>query len=193
MTRRTPRLLVATYAVGGAFGVHALRYALAPSASADAGHGYLGMVPPLLAAVLAIALAHGVAATFARRRASRRPLHWLVRWALGTLVFVALFAVQENAEELLSVGHGAGPLSLLGHGGWLVLPEALVAGGVLVALLRGTERALERIELLLTDAAPHAPRLASAAPLPPRAAELRVPAIALLARHLAGRAPPGPA
>jgi hypothetical protein len=193
MTRRAPRLLVATYAAGGAFGVHALRYALEPSASADAGHGYLGTVPPLLAAVLAIALAQGVAATFARRTADRRPLHWLVRWALGTLVFVALFAAQENAEELLSVGHGAGPLSLFGHGGWLVGPEALVAGGVLVGLLRGTERALERIELLLTAAAPLAPWLAAAAPLPPVAAELRVPAVALLARNLAGRAPPRPA
>jgi hypothetical protein len=190
MRRRTPRLVVAVYAVFGAFAVHALRYALAPAPGAGAGHGYLGALPPLLAALLAMGMARFGLAVLARRRGDGQALHWGLRWLGGACAFVALFAAQENAEDLLTFGHGAGPSALLGHGGWTVLPLALLAGGVLALLLRGTERAIERVSLALAAGGPHAPRWASIELVLARLRTLATPVVAVLARHLAGRAPP---
>jgi uncharacterized membrane protein YgdD (TMEM256/DUF423 family) len=190
MRARTPRLLVLVYAVFGAFAVHTLRYALAPTASANAGHGYLGAVPPLLAALLAMALARFAVAVLDRRRMSGRSLPWAVRWLLGAAAFVTLFSAQENAETLLTFGHPAGPSAVLAHGGWTVLPLALLAGGLLAVLLRGTEEALERLSSALTGHVRRLPRPSAVALQLRPAPAPRVPAVPVLALHLAGRAPP---
>lgn len=186
MTRRAPNLVIAIYIVLGAWAVHALRYALAPSAPTGV-HGYLQAAPPVLAGLLALALARLCVAIVDRRATGGRALAWHTRWGLAALGFVTLYAAQENVELLAATGHVAG-LGLLAHGGWIVLPLVVVAAGLLAALLRGTEVALERLGNAL-----HRPRLR------PRAiscAELRIPLVvrrpqgAELASHAAGRAPP---
>jgi hypothetical protein len=190
MQRRTPRLLVAVYAVFGAYAVHALRYALDPVPAAAAGHGYLEGVPPLFAALLAMAAVRFAMAALDRRGAAGRALHWPARWLLATAAFLVLFALQENAEALLTAGHAAGPAALLGHGGWTVLPLATVAGGVLAALLRGTEHALERLWHAVAASTAAAPRPRGLLVLTPAVPAASAPPAAALARHLAGRAPP---
>jgi hypothetical protein len=70
-----------------------------------------------------------------------------------------------------------------------VLPLALVAGGSLAALLRGTEAVLERLAARPAPRPP-APAAVRLAARPRPAAPVRAPG---LAHHLAGRAPPAPA
>jgi hypothetical protein len=186
MTRRAPNLVIAIYVVLGAWAVHALRYALVPSAP-KVDHGYLQAAPPVLAGLLAIALARLCVAIIDRRATGGRALAWHTRWALGALGFAALYAAQENIELLAATGHVAG-FGLLAHGGWTVFPLVVVAAGLLAALLRGTEVALERLGRALprpqlrpratTCAQPHIPLV------------VRRPQVAVLASHTAGRAPP---
>jgi hypothetical protein len=182
-------MVVAAYVVLGGFGVHALRYALAPGGSAAPAHGYLTGAAPLLTGVLALALARLAFAAVDERAAGGRRLGWHLRWLLAALGFVALYAVQENAEALTATGRLAGPLALLAHGGWSVVPLAMMAGGVLALLLRGTEAALERLANAFAGGRPAIRVLASLAAArhgrgatSPRAPEL--------ARNVAGRGPP---
>ncbi len=186
MTRRAPNLVVAIYVVLGAWAVHALRYALVPSAPKGV-HGYLQAAPPVLAGLLALALARLCVAIVDRRATGGRALAWHMRWALGALGFAALYVTQENVELFAATGHIAG-LGLLAHGGWTVAPLVVVAAGLLAALLRGTEAALAR----LGGALPHPhPR-----PRASTCARLRIPLFvrrpqaAQLASRAAGRAPP---
>src|SRR6059058_1443307 len=146
MRRQVPRPVVAIYALLGVFAVHAVRYAVFPAAGGHAGHRYLEFAPPLLGGLLAVAVVDlALVGAVERRAAQGRRLGWRARWLRGTLAFLALYAAQENLEALTSVGHLAGPLTLLGGGGWLVLPLTVTAGGLLAALLRGTEAVLERL------------------------------------------------
>jgi hypothetical protein len=168
--------------------VHALRYAAFPDTAADGGHAYLGVAPPLLGGLLGIAV---VQLAVDRRAADGPRLGWRARWLCATLAFVALYAAQENAEALATAGQLAGPAELLAAGGWIVLPLALAAGGALAALLRGTEAVLERLAPA-PAALPRRSRRASSAP-PARDRSDAAPRAAVLARHLAGRAPPAPA
>jgi len=189
MTRRAPNLVVAIYVVLGAWAVHALRYALVPSAPKGV-HGYLQAAPPVLAGLLALALARLCVALVDRRATGGRALAWHTRWVLGALGFAALYAAQENIELFAATGHIAG-LGLLAHGGWTVVPLVIVAAGLLAALLRGTEVALARLGGAL--ARPRLrPRATACAQLQiPRF--VRRPQAAELASRAAGRAPPLPA
>jgi hypothetical protein len=184
MPRRAPNLVIAIYVVLGAWGVHALRYALVPAAPRDA-HGYLHAAPPVLAGLLALALARLCAAIVDRRATGGRALPWRTRWALGVLGFAALYATQETVELYAVTGHVSGPAALLAHGGWIVLPLVVVAAGLLAALLCGTEAALG----YLTATSPPPQRPHERAPLP-SCRPVRRPRGAALARHAAGRAPP---
>jgi hypothetical protein len=188
MTRRSPNLVIAVYVVLGAWAVHALRYAIAPTGLGRLTHGYLQAAPPVLAGLFALALARLCAAVVDRRASRGRALSWQARWALGALGFAALYAAQENVELIAATGHAVGPAALLAHGGWSVLPLVVVAAGLLAALLRVTEVALERLRAVLSR--PRARRRAEtgAPAVGPRAVPR--PRTAELARHLAGRAPP---
>jgi hypothetical protein len=184
MRRQVPRPVIAIYALLGVFTVHALRYAAFPEPDPHGGHGYLSFAPPLLGGLLAIA----VVQLAVDRRAPGGPRHgWRTRWILATLAFLALYAAQENAEALATTSRLAGPGALLGHGGWIVLPLTVAAGGLLAALLRGTEAVLAR----LAHAPAALPRLRHAArTATARGRSERAPRTAGIARHLAGRAPP---
>jgi hypothetical protein len=170
--------------------VHGLRYALDPSRRADAGHGYLTAAPPLLAALLALGVAQLLFGAAGRRSwaLDARRARWPVRWAVCSVALVALYSLQENAESISTYGQLAGPVALLAHGGWTVLPLVAAAGGLVAAVLRGTDAVLASA----LDAAPAAVRArlaAGAAAIAPFAV-LLWPGVPELARHLAGRAPP---
>jgi hypothetical protein len=187
MPRRAPNLVIAIYVVFGGWAVHALRYALFPTAPRGT-HGYLQAAPPILAGLLALALARLSLALVDHRATAGRALSWQMRWALGALGFAALYAAQETIELTAVTGHVVGPAELIAHGGWIVLPLVVVAAGLLAALLRGTEAALEHLGAALSR-----PRLrprASAAPAVAIARPMRRPRAAVLARQAAGRAPP---
>jgi hypothetical protein len=188
VTRRSPNLVIAVYVVLGAWAVHALRYAIAPAGLGRLTHGYLQAAPPVLAGLFAIALARLCGAVVDRRASDGRALSWQARWALAALGFAVLYGAQENVELIAATGHAAGPAALLAHGGWIVLPLVIVAAGLLAALLRVTEVALERLHAALTrPPAPQRPDTHARAGL---SRAVRRPRTAELARHLAGRAPP---
>ncbi len=187
MPRRAPNLVIAIYVVFGGWAVHTLRYALVPTAPRGT-HGYLQAAPPILAGLLALALARLCIALVDHRATGGRTPSWQLRWALGALGFAALYATQETIELTAVTGHVVGPAELIAHGGWVVVPLVVVAAGLLAALLRGTEAALEHLTATLPR-----PRLrpgAIAAPAVAIARPLRRPQAAVLARQAAGRAPP---
>lgn len=123
------------------------------------------------------------------RREARRPCS---RLALRLVVMVAVLLcgllVQELGALALHTGHAAGLASLAAHAGTVVLPAA-AAGGLGVALLVGVSHAARRVWPLLAAAVVLALRAAT-----PRTTDRRrdvtPPVGPLLARHLAGRAPP---
>jgi hypothetical protein len=186
-TRRAPNLVIAIYVVFGGWAVHALRYALFPTAPRGT-HGYLQAAPPILAGLFALALARLCVALVDRRATHGRALAWHTRWVLGAIGFAALYGAQETIELTAATGHLVDPAALIAHGGWSVLPLVVVAAGLLAALLRGTEVALERLGAVLPQ-----PRLQPRAARPaslPFARPLRRPRAPELARCAAGRAPP---
>jgi hypothetical protein len=135
----------------GALAVHELRYLLtyggkAHSAMMSQGHGYLGELAPALV-VLALSALCGRLATAALGRpiatGGSRPL-WRTA-ATFAAALAAIFAAQELVEGAVFAGHAAGVAAVLGGGGWLALPLALLVGlitAIADRLLAGTERAL---------------------------------------------------
>jgi hypothetical protein len=164
--RRTSRTARASSLLSlAALAVHELRYLLtygdrAGEALANQGHAYLsdlgGAVVTLTMATLLAALFAGALAPPACR--PDRPAgcpparsvggHTPVRTGLlYALALLAIFCAQELAEGAVAAGHPAGPAAVLGHGGWLALPLALVAGALcsLACLaLQGVEQTLAR-------------------------------------------------
>jgi hypothetical protein len=132
----------------GAFAVHQLRYLAgygdsAGSALGAQGHSYLAAVLPVLLLLAASALLGTFAAALSVRRSSLSPRG--AGWAFCTGTLLAIFTAQETAEGLLVAGHPGGLAALLGHGGWIALPIAVVIGRVVALLLNGLasiERAL---------------------------------------------------
>jgi hypothetical protein len=176
----------------GALAVHQLRYELAfgdraGHVLAADGHTYLaGILPPLVAVSVATALA----ATLVRAlggRDSRTVALWH-RAALYAGALLAVFISQELIEGVLAAGHPAGVAGVLGAGGWLAIPIALLMGFAAALVSRVLEGAEERIHTTARALrAVRAPRSATtpAIPLP------RAPLASLtLAFGLARRPPP---
>lgn len=169
---------------GGALAIHELRHALAHGSPVEGGHGYLALVAPLVGLALALACLE-LAVRLARRRpptrvTTRGPL---ARWLLVSGALLAVYVCQEVAEGAITAHGSAG---VFGHGGWVAIGLALAVGAGICALLRGAEAALVRRA-----------RQDLMRPLPgplrvwqPREAPIFW--FCVLARHLAGRAPPAP-
>jgi hypothetical protein len=179
----------------GSLVIHELRYALGPVEHGGAGsgaevHGYLAAVWIVVGVLLVGALAlfgrqllrarasgeGGVrAASFSRR--------WL--WAAGFLF--TLHALQETVEVQVAAGGPVAEHGLAGGGGLLVVVLAVVLGAAIAALLGGADRA---VALVAAAAARHA---RPSRPVRTRRARRPAPEtgpLDVLARHLAGRAPP---
>jgi hypothetical protein len=172
-----------------AWAVHQLRYALAfGSGQGDAlqrtGHGYLEVAGPV-AGLLLLAAAAQLVTTFARRRAEVRgsALSLGRMWALLTVILLVVFSVQELLEGALSAGHAGGLSGLVGQGGWLAAPLAVLAALAVAITLH--EAAVAAAPVRLAGAL----RWAAAAPRVLAVTACRPPARPP-ARHLAGRGPP---
>jgi hypothetical protein len=138
-----------------ALAVHQARYYLTYGRHGGAqlareGHAYLSTLEPivLFAAALAVGAFVGrLARTWQAvppvpAAGARLPEHrhgTLRIWALCALVLIGFYCVQELCEVALAPGHPAGLAGVLGHGGWLALPVALLIAGALTAALRVSE------------------------------------------------------
>src|SRR5690242_14819811 len=194
--RRSPRsvqvLLLMPLA---AWSVHQLRYLFAygPTAGRELsaqGHAYLSLLVPVFAGLAAMALGAAVlrlrAAWQGGSRAAARTLGTARLWAVTAAGPLTLYIGQELLEGALATGHAAGIAGVFGGGGWLAVPAATLAGGLIAAALQGTRAAeLLVIEYTRTRAPRPAPvleqRMQSPVTLRPHAP---------LARPGASRAPP---
>jgi hypothetical protein len=169
---------------GGALAVHELRHALAHGSPVEDGHGYLALVAPLLGLALALACLELVVRLARRRPPARRSTGGpLARWLLVSGALLAVYVCQEVVEGAITA-HGSA--AVFGQGGWVAVGLALVVGAGICALLRGAEAALAcRASRGFLRAAPGPLRIWQ-----PR--EAPIFRFCVLARHLAGRAPPSP-
>lgn len=158
-----------------AFGVHQVRYLLVPDVHADTGHAYLAGAPIVLALLLALAGGRALSQLGRRARPGRR-----LSWAAATAAIVAVHVAQEGCERLIA---GGGPLD---RGALLVVPLAAIAGALVAWALLRADRLLT--EAVAPARAPRArPRGGASGASCPRTARATG---RVLARHLAGRAPP---
>lgn len=127
-----------------AVALHELRYVTGADGHAG-GHrplGWLSLVAPLITIGLTGAFAVALAVT-ARRRTAGRSARLRNVWIIATGGLLTTFAAQELLQGALHPGHPIGLHGLVGHGGWVVVPLALLLGGV-VAIVVGVARELER-------------------------------------------------
>lgn len=178
------RLRGGSLVLAGALVLHELRYVLVGQHQDPHAHAYLGWLVPALIATLALAVIEfAIRLTRGPRGRTGALASAGVRWLAVSSLLVCIFAVQESAEMLLSHGRLDIADSLVVHGAWVAMPLAFVLGAAIALLLRGAAALLARC-----------PRRKSA-----RTTELeatrslprpRRPRLAVLACHLAGRAPP---
>lgn len=192
MSATSPRLRATAALAVGAFSLHQGRYLLGyGDASGDAlaahGHGYLTLLVPLLALLAAAAAAQFLTAlaragaTAAVRGRRRR---FGAVWGAATLALLATYSGQELLEGMLASGHPDGVAALLAGGGWWALPLAVAIGLAVALLLRAADVAIEAAVRRRHSPARRARPLARS----PVSADL--PVLGVLARNLAGRAPP---
>jgi len=174
---RTTALL----ALGG-FAVHQARYALVPDAHGAQGHGYLHVVPALLVALASVALARTLV-LLVRRAAAPASRSSSARWLAASGALLVLHVLQEGAERVVA---GGGPLD---RGALLAVPLCLAAGAVIAAALRGADELLEAAVPAPFAPLPRTLPAALGACFPVGTAPV-APRRGMLARHLAGRAPP---
>lgn len=183
------RLRAAVLTLAGAIVVHQARYLLAPPEHDHqlvAAHGYLTWLMPLAAALLFLTLAQF--AVWMRRAEGGDP-HGLpsfaALWIGASLSLLTVFGVQETLE--VTAAHGQWPTATeLGAAlGWQVLPLVVAVGGVLAVLLRGAAH----VVAWAVRRHRHRPRPRGRVVPVPRPPVV-IPPACVLARFLAGRAPP---
>jgi hypothetical protein len=170
--------------------LHELRYMswLGAGHAHPDGHdpgGWLSFLAPALTVAAAFAVAL-VAAT--RWRAGK--VDGRVRlgnlWLIASGGLLASFAARELLQRALHADHPFGLHGMFGHGGWVVVPLALLLGGV-VAVAVGMVRELERRWRRDGELRFVLPHLAHAGC---GAAVVVFYRARLFADHLAGRGPP---
>ncbi len=140
--RTAHRVRLASILAVGAFGLHQLRYLIAASRATE-GHRYMSDLLPAIAVLVLAALLATLIRGTEGAAPDRVPLARRVVVFAGALL--AIFVAQELVEGLLAAGHPAGPAAVLGGGGWIALPLALLIGSLsalLVQALEGVERAI---------------------------------------------------
>ena len=168
--------------------LHELRYVSTASGYTGSHRplDWLSLVAPLITMSLTAVFAVALTVT-ARRGTTDHSTRLRNIWVTASGGLLTTFAAQELLQGVLYPDHPMGLHALIGHGGWVVVPLALLLGGV-VAVVVGVARELERRcfepgRLLL-------------AWLPPTQVFAHSVARWLrdtpLARNLAGRAPPVP-
>jgi hypothetical protein len=193
--RRAPSTLRAAALIGAAALVlHQLRFLVGYGGHADdalsqQGHAYLPLAGVLVVALLALA-AGRLARSWRRARRTGaeegEPPSLPSSCLASSATLLAIYVAQELLEGALSTGHPEGLAGVLGHGGWIAAPLAFGLGVLVALLLRGAgvvvaAAARRRAPARLSRATMQVPR--------PRARAF-APAGSVLARNLAGRAPP---
>jgi hypothetical protein len=176
-----PSMLRATALVTvAALVLHELRYMIgygsdSHEALASQGHAYLPLAGALAGGALAVAGARFVARLL-RPAAEERAPRLVKAWLYASVALLVIYACQESVE-------GA---ALASHDGVVVIPLALVLGGLVAFVLRGASRvlsaAVRRAHAVARRKPPTAPR--------PRLRAASSARAGLLALNLAGRAPP---
>jgi hypothetical protein len=179
----------------GSIIVHELRYVLAygdgaGAALAEQGHSYLPFVEALVALLAGLALVRfglSLARAVGGVAPPSAPPTFGRTWLGTTVALVAVYTLQEGFEGAFAPGHPSGLIGIFGHGGWTTILLSLAVGAVIAGLLVMAKRA---IELVVARAAAWRPPRVTAClswtlPATPRGSSLGV-----LARNLAGRAPP---
>jgi hypothetical protein len=193
--RPTGRTLLLTGLIAVAVLVlHELRYLIgygggAGQALAEQGHGYLpfasvGVLLLFAAGVGQLLLAFRRALSSAT--ASPAPPFGLL-WLAAISALLTIYCSQELLEGLLASGHPNGFGALAADSGWSALPLAVALGALVALALRGAAAAERRVAARAL-AARHCPTRAPRARRPRLA--LLAPPAPVLARKLAGRAPP---
>jgi hypothetical protein len=174
----------------GAIGLHELRYVFGSAAhgAASHAHSYLPLVIALAALAFVVALVDFITTVAAARGAGAHhesSSRVSKTWPTATFALIAIFVLQESLEGALFGGHSAGLHGLFGHGGWWVLVFAPILGGLVAFALRGSDKAIA-----LAAGRPARRRRKPARVISARPTLFTAPRLRLLARHLAGRAPP---
>ncbi len=174
--------------------LHELRYLIgfghhAHEALAERGHAYLPLAGGAAGLLLALAAAQLIVALDRARRTARaeEPPGLVQVWLVLALALLAVYTGQELLEAALTSGRDVSAAVVLAGGGWTALPLALAIGALAALLVHFAGR---RVALVARRARPCAAR---PAPMTPRrrVAPVLVPP-SVIARHLAGRAPPAP-
>jgi hypothetical protein len=185
---------LAAVIAASALALHELRYMIgfgdhAGEALAARGHAYLPFAGGLAGLLLALAGAQLLLALERARRTAQgeRPPSFARLWLGLAAVLLLVYSGQELLEAALSRGQHLGPAVPFAEGGWSAVPLALAIGALAALLLRGASRAVALVAERVRPRRLRVPPLS----VPRPAAPARVPA-AVLARHLASRAPPAP-
>lgn len=184
------RIRAAVLTLLGALAVHHGRYAVAePHHGGEyaAAHAYLNWLAPAIAVALFLAtLELGVRLARPGRPARERELPGArAMWAVATASLLTVFIGQETLESFFAHGHLPALGEILAAGGWTAIPLAMLAGAGVAVLLRGVAAAV-RWAAVRSLRRPSRRRPPLAFPVAPVLAAPR----SVLARRLAGRAPP---
>jgi hypothetical protein len=179
-----------------ALALHELRYLIgygdaSGQALASQGHSYLPAAGALVALALALAAAQLVTAlahVLRGDRSERRPAPLWLAWSLGTLALLGVYTGQELTEGLLASGHPAGFDAVVADGGLVAVPRAIGVGLLVALVMRGAHAAIAAVARRGRTALPSPARALRAVRLV--AAPVRGPSSSVIARNLAGRAPP---
>jgi hypothetical protein len=189
---RAPSFRFVSLIVAAAWVVHELRVVVGYGADAGRvlaapGHEYLPLLAAVALVLIAVAGARWCGLLLRAAAGRHRPTSGeraspLRAWGSTAAALVGVYLVQAGLESLIDPTH-----PILAHGGWAVVPIAMAVAAVVVLLLRGADGAVERLA-----------RRGASRPVPSRErrparlapVDVAWPPSAVLARHLAGRAPP---
>ena len=180
----------------GALVLHELQYRVSFGAGSDAalaahGHAYLSWAIALVSVLTGIAVVRLLGEVGGARRdrlasARRAPVSLGRRWLWSSAALASTYLLQEGLEGMLAAGHPGVVHAVTSHHGWFALVIAVALGLLVACLVRGAE-----VVVALARRRAHALRRPRACTTParPRAVDC-VGHLQVLARHLAGRAPP---
>jgi hypothetical protein len=188
---RGDRLRTAALLLAGALAVHDLRVLVGYGEHAELilrepAHAYLPVATGLAIVLVLVAganLARSALGGPTPRGPGQRPTSLFRSWLANSALLVAIYLTQASAESFFDPGH-----PIIGHGGWVVGPLALVVGFAIALASREAEHVVRRhagrIISHITSAPVHRSLVTARPALRPR--------FAPLAMRGAGRAPPVP-
>lgn len=182
------RVRAAVLTLVGELAVHHGRYLFATSEHEHelaSAHRYFTWLVPVVGVLLFVGIVHFLAhlereSEVARCRVPRVRALWLV----NSVVLLSVFVTQESAETFFAHGYLPELGDLLGAGGWTAILFAFAVGALVALLLRGAVAVVAWARRSLRSRA----RRVASQPVP-RPVRL-VARESVLARRLAGRAPP---